>query len=269
MPKARVTSESTEDRYMSVLYQGGPKTGKTHNALTWPDPLVLYTESNMATLEKFPGVPYLVPADWAEGSGNIIPGLERLILELSTLRNAHEIAGRTVRTIVFDSATAAFSEVVRIIQGPKDSLTQQDWGRVLTRCENLLRQLIDLTKPAFGKKDLPRYNVVVTVHERDVTDDKGSLISIRPAVAGQVKDIMARWFDTVLLCRATTEAKTEKTPAGSRVWHERNFHVLTVPPNEYYQCGDGVGGGVFNVLPSRMDGTYESLAKAWGLKDGA
>jgi len=46
--------------YLTVLYQGPVKTGKTYCALSFPNPLVVYAEENVSTAEKFPDAALLL-----------------------------------------------------------------------------------------------------------------------------------------------------------------------------------------------------------------
>ena len=265
LPTARRTDSDRELKF-SVLYQGPPKSGKTHCAVSWPDPLVLYTETNRATLEKHPGVRYLLPPDW----DNDINKLEIRILPELEHRRAHHLVGlpelsSAVQTIVLDSMTVALADIQRDIQGAKDKMTMNDFGRFLVRGESFVRRLVELTQP---RGDHPGYNVVMTVHERDVTDDAGGLVKMAPAIMGQLKDLVSRFFDTVLICEAATEYKVETSSNGPAVRVPTTVHrVWSVPPDVYHVCGDGVGGGRLQTLPPNLDGTYASLSKAWGLKD--
>ena len=47
-----------------------------------------------------------------------------------------------------------------------------------------------------------------------------------------------------------------------------NHIVYTIPPNQYYAAGDGVGGKAGRkVLPPVLENTYQALVEAWGGKE--
>jgi hypothetical protein len=54
---------------------------------------------------------------------------------------------------------------------------------------------------------------------------------------------------------------------GKEVLEEPSYFVRTVPTSKYQNAGDGVGGGKYNVLPPKLEGTYPSLCKAWGIDE--
>lgn len=247
------------DRF-TVLYQGPPKSGKTHCALSWPNPGVLYTETNLATARKLVDEGrILLPHRWNQD----VNELELKIIPKLEARKADEVFGHPVDTIVLDSMTEALAMVQRDIQGSKEKMSINDFGRFLVRGETLVRRLIALAQP---QGQHPGYHVVMTVHERDVTDDAGGLVRVTPAIMGQLKDLVARFFDTVLVCEAHVETKMENTPTGSIRTRTIDYRVWSVPPDDYHTCGDGVGGGRLKRLPASLDGTYPTLAKAWGVE---
>jgi hypothetical protein len=256
----RTTQPHNPDRRFTVLYQSDSGMGKTHCALTWPNPGVLYYETNMATLEKFKDIPYILGEDIGS-----IENLEMRILPMLETGRHQELFGKPViDTIVLDSVTECIGDMVAEIQGTKERLSMPDFGRLLSRGEGLIKRFVDLAKPRAGR---PRYNFVATVHLRDVTDEEGALIKVRPAIPGQLKDVLGRLFDTVLVNKIVREETITTLPnqPAKKVTTERRV-VWSVPQDKYHSCKDGVGGGELKVLPSVCDGTWPSLRDAWGIK---
>jgi len=54
---------------------------------------------------------------------------------------------------------------------------------------------------------------------------------------------------------------------GGPVEKAVRYIIYTSPPDSYRACGDGVGGGKYNVLPHKMANDYASLCKAWGREE--
>lgn len=257
--KAQMTAPNDFTRKLTVLYSGDSKSGKTHAALTWPDPGVLYYEVNMATLQKFPNIPFIMGQDIGT-----IENLEMVVLPSLEQGKADQLFGAPVQTIVLDSLTEMFSQLSKEIQGTREKLSIPDFGRFLSRGESIVKRLVSLSKPTASR---PAYNFVATVHLRDVQDDEGNLVKVRPAIPGQMKDILGRFFDTVFVNKMLREERVEMKPDGTarKVLDERRI-VWSLPQDKYHACGDGIGGGILKVLPGVCAGTYPELIKAWGLE---
>ena len=235
----------------SVLYWGPAKSGKTHQALTWPDPFVCYFDNNLATLLKF-DVPYVALNSFAEFESEVMPAIRTKKIK--------------AKTIVIDSYSFAAQYLRQETQGSSDKMPIHAWGTVMDKLWRVTKELTELASQEDG------YNIIATVHERDVTDGDGGLIRFDPAIQGQFKDWLPRFFDTVLVM----QKEQKKEAVNGKIMETVSYVAHTVPPTSHWICGDGVGGGIGDksedvapgvpkALPGKLSGTYTSLMEAWGL----
>jgi len=275
LPKARSTTD-VDVPAVSVLYIGPAKSGKTTCALSWPSPLVLYFEPNMAGLIGTHDIPYLTVDDMKP---DVISALQQVILPTILNGKIAEIVGeRPIRTIVFDSLTELLgTHMSKSVRGAKETLKGfDDFGTFLYRSENFMHaQILPLVRAGF--------NVVCTCHitqmggepimQKDARDKWVQVgtepIFRRPAIPGRFRDLVASRFDAVLL--TGSELVAERNAAGGVTGgRASSFFVETINPDRSYEgIGDGLGkqDGRFTRLPPRLDGRYPSLAKAWGFAE--
>ncbi len=237
---------------LSVLYVGAPKSGKTHCTCTWPKPLVLYWDKNLATIKKFPGVEYVQLDSWKEFKQEVVP----LIQNREWPNSSGELVPFPYSTLVLDSASTLFETLLRELQKIYKGFDL--WNMVYAEFLGTMRVLVRLATPD-NSPTSPTANVVVACHTRDRENEAGNIVKITPDLAGQSKDAFPRLFDTILLCSRTTSGASNELKTES--------HVYTVNPNSRFDfVGDGVGGGKNMVLPPKTGGTYPELCKAWGLE---
>ena len=275
LPRARNTAD-TLIPYVSVLYVGTPKSGKSTCALSWPDPLVLDFGSNLAALQGSHDLPYLKGTDIAADSTGIITRLERIIIPAIANGRVGEITDKPIRTIVFEDLACLLGEHLdKVVRGAKESLNGfDDYGTFGHKAENLILKMVNLTYAGF--------NVVATIHlgERGGEDIRQKIdgkweitgqkpIKRRPIVSGQFRDIICGRFDNALLTQRHLTKKLQKNAAGViETVDVAEYYVYTINPDSTYEgIGQGLGreGGKFNPLPPKVDGRYPALAKAWGL----
>lgn len=266
----------------TVLYQGGPGSGKSHCSLTWPKPLVIYCEENTATLEKFTHLEegrVVFPSDW----GDTFTSFRNNVVPLIKNRQAHlmlseydddgalvkEADPGSVETIVIDAVSSLLFDLEREVVQPYagGKIPHSTTGpKFLYQAEEVMRDIVGAAKPYADK---PCYNIICTTHLKDVTDESGNLVKISPAIYGQMKDLLTRWFDTKLLCEAVKKSggDVDKPEGGKTKEKVPIRYVYTVSPNNYYSVGDGVGGegGPYKELEYITGGTYQDLMKAWGV----
>lgn len=234
----------TQESKMTVLYVGLAKTGKTHNAISWPRAKIISFDPNLAVLDKF-NADYQRCQDWRKFKMDLLPKIVSREWDCDT--------------IVVDSISVANDACIQAAK--TQGLKGFDlWGWVYESFMSAMNDLIEVANP-HPLGDRRSYNVVCTCHEQMITDDKGNLLRITLKMGGQSKDSTAQLFNTVLNCQTELESKI----SGGEVKRMPSYFVWTVPPDSYRIAGDGVGGGKYKVLPSRLTGTYPSLAAAWGL----
>jgi len=252
-----LTAADPGEQKCSVLYIGRAKTGKTHCVMSWPKPLVIYWDSNDATMRKFldNAVDVVLPRTFKEFENQILP----------------RIANREVdcETIVMDSYSFAASLLKLEVQGGRDKPRVQDWGTIfetLTRVTNAIASTTSHDAMAGPHKDR-RYHFVATTHDRDTYDDDGNLVKVDPAIQGQFKDWLPRYFNTVLVTGSEISKKMLKPPGSdtAKITYSKDYFCWTCPPTGAWPAGDGFGGGKYKELPAKVDGTYPGLASAWGL----
>lgn len=238
------TDEPTEDK-LSVLLRGREKSGKTHYAVSFPKPIILYSDMNMATLRKHPNVQYISIPDYATYHWKILPDLL-----------ARQDPFPEFETIINDSLSDLFV-MCKAYEAPRFK-GFDFWGAVLDDFTGDLRKLLSLTRASEGKQT---FNVVCTCRESDVMSGE-TLERIGLAVQGQSANQIANLFDSVF-CTDSSQEITIGEP-GQPATRKTTHFIYTSSPTEKRQCGDGVGGGRYKILPPKLYGTYPELAAAWG-----
>jgi hypothetical protein len=239
----QTTAETDEARF-SVLYVGQPGTLKTTYALSWPDPMFEYWDPNDATLKKVPGVKYIMHPTIREHETQILPAIQNRELDCGT--------------IVIDSFSFLADAYIKELKGTKDKLDIAQWGTLLDRLDRTCKIILGAKQP---KGNHPGYHIVATCHERDVYDSDGNLVRISPAIDGQFKDRIARYFDAVFI----TAMEMERVQRDDKWVKEPAYFILTGPTDKYRVALDRIGGGRRKRLPLRMEGTYPALCEAWGI----
>ncbi len=254
----------------SVLYFGREGTGKTHNACSWPNPVVICLAHNPETLLKFKDVRVIFPG---RTEANPEPTISQKlyawrfnILPAIKNRKMTSLCGKLIETVVVDDITQlALSYKMKLMGAGKEAIpktvTKMDfdsWNLYLMWLQSDISVLTGATTPDLnGEREA--YNIVCTVHERDTLDDNSAVIKITPAVDGQFKDILPSMFGTVLV----TDVAKLKDKDGKTVG--QSYFVWTIAPDRYRRPRDGMGGGKFGTLPPQCPGTFPELAKLWGL----
>ena len=242
---ASINATNVGEQKISALYKGPSGTGKTYNALSYPDPVRgIYADPNLKTLadqiKAGKDIDLVVPSTWAEYEDIFCPAVDNRLVE--------------AETIVVDTIDFLSQMMWTEIQGVKPRLTIPDFGLGLNKLVKTTRQLTRATRSIEGKRN---YNVIFCVHTRDVTDDSGGLEKIAPAIMGQFKDAIEGFFDYVFLCEATIVSEIKSVNGRKVSVPSARFQVRTVPPSPKHTC-KGPG------LPSVLGGTYQEIVKALG-----
>lgn len=255
---------------LTVAVLGEEKSGKTHFWCTFPKPIVaLYTDLNEQTADgfiqdfgdgdiqllKFPSSESSArrSQDWPFYADKFVPVVQNRMLN--------------AKTVVVDPYSAVSQALVSYKKGNSGAVTIAQWGEILDLHNDRMRALLSAAQPMEGK---PSYNIVMTSHLIDVTNDKGALVKTRPAITGAFKDEFGKCFGTVLISKAKTKNEMLELPGGGREMTVAgsNHFCYTVPPTQYLACGDGVGGkGGRKELPGVIENTYQALCKAWGIAE--
>ena len=224
----------------SLLYKGPSGSRKTPNAFSWPKPiLAAYFDVNRKNVDTMiragEDITLMIPETWAEFEEEFVTPVYHREVEAAT--------------IVVDTFDFAAAMCQRDIQGVKQRMVQQDWGRLLNELGMATKKLTSATGQ---HPDRPAYNVIFCCHEGDVTDDDGNMIRTTPKIQGSFKDNLESYFDTVLVCESRLATKIVE----GRSLRSKEFICHSIPPNKY-QTAKGLD------LPPVVDGMYDSLRKEW------
>ncbi len=256
------TKKNITEQKLSVAATGDAKQGKTHFWCSFPRPIVcLYTDTNTQTADGFisdagegditmlrmPSVgntEKTASDDWSFYSTQFVPAVQNREIE--------------AETIVVDSYSALADTLVRHIKGGGE-MTIPAWGRVLSTHQDRMYALLSATQHVEGKRN---YNIVVTCHLDADTGKSDVILKYFPAIQGAFKKKFNGMFGSVFIMRSEA---TKETVNDRMVSTGVDHFMLTVPPSDMYNCGDGVGGKAGKAaLPPRLENTYEALVKAWG-----
>lgn len=251
----------------SVLYAGFPKSGKTHCMGTWPDPLVLYTDQNTATMRKH-GIPYVPIRDWPTFKNHIVPALKQRSWFSEAEDGEVSLVPFPFRTIVLDTASTLGDYLLDYLTNVKhldqSKNSYEIWQVYLSEFMPAMRALVDM---ATAKPDQPSANVLVGCHLHDVLNDGGRVTKTKLDISGRSSAHLPKLFDTVLLCRSEIE-RTSTSSGPSRITGSK-YYTYTLNPTQLLEfIGDGVGGAKYKTLAPTTGGTYPELMKAWGVSVG-
>jgi hypothetical protein len=252
---------------LSIASTGIEKVGKTHFACTFPKPLVLQFDPNLATVQSF-GVDYI-----PMGTGE---GLKQFVTSVLPAVFNREVGD--YETIVLDSFSFLFPLIQAAIPIPVSSRNEEDtfkWYRLVKNtCNNYIRQLCSVTQPFPGDPQRRSYNLVVTCHITENYREEGRgadkrlvLDKWRPRIEGAFKGEFPSFFNTVLV--HMVEPRATRKPDGSPGPTAIDYVAYTVPPTLEYSAGDGVGGEGkrFRRLPPKIPSNYKALIDAWGMTE--
>ncbi|TFH66183.1 MAG: hypothetical protein E4G90_04885 [Gemmatimonadales bacterium] len=213
-----ISKENASLQKPIILVKGPSGTGKTHFWLTLPGKTVAcYTDKNMATatsaITTGQDVELVQPESWEDWADRFVPAVENRLVDADN--------------IVVDTMDMLTKIMWLEIQGGRDKLRIQDFGTGLNRMTNTITQLCSA---AYHREGQRSYNIVVTCHTGDVSDDTGSLVKTTCAVMGAFKDACEGLFDYVFL--ANSEIHTEIT--GGHAVKSKRFFFHTIPPTRYH-----------------------------------
>lgn len=235
----------------AIAVAGLEKTGKTHFICSMPEEVsVAFTDPNRATAEGFMRdghkINLYLIGNWAE------------FQEWVRMAVARELPGRT---LAVDSYGFVADRLVAATSDANGAVTIPQWGRIKDQHWTELMKLLSCTQPTANH---PGYHVVVSTHLTDVTDEKGNLVKVRPAIQGSFRDTFNRCFDSVFISKALSERAIVD---GKLQVKPTRYVLLSVPPDQYHACGDGIGGkGGRKRLPAEVENTFPALCQAWGVE---
>lgn len=249
------TSASIIHKRRAISLMGDYDTGKSFSALTFPDPFVLYFDTNLSTLAKFENVPFTTPLSWREVEEHWIPALRE--------RRLSEFAGKKIQTFIVDSISFLnASRMENLSSRGKMAMENLQWSELQANLTQLLRAAGDATKPHPMRPDAETYHFVATCHIRLQLDKKGAPLKTIPLIDGQTKDQFYSFFDAVLITDSQTVPRSVEVETGKppRTVYEKQRFAWTVDPNPYTKSKNHIG-----PIPPRVIPTYDVLAAHWKL----
>ena len=236
---------------LSLLLKGPSGSGKTEGALSLPGPTHLtYTDVNLATVRaamlRGAEIDFSPCGKWSDYQNQYIPKVLNRQIE--------------ARTLVVDTIDFLADMMWREIQGSRARLSMSDFG---TGLSNLMSTTYTLASSTLPKGGHPGYNVVVTSHLKDVTDDSGALLKVTPAIMGAFKDKIEDFFDHVYLCAAGVKTEVSEDRVATKV---RQFKLFTVDPDRYNTCKAPPTMPPEIIIPTGKS-LFEVCNEWWNLND--
>lgn len=219
LARLTVPDQETPDSRMSILLEGEPGTGKTHNALRQAGKtLVVYADNNRATLTTAKLDPAL---DITEIRIDKWKDFDPLIVNLIKNREFE------FDNIVVDSYDALMQLLVDDCRGLKVKLGFDEWANVLNSARRVTFELTQACRPREDKRD---YNILCTMHLQAQTDADNRIIKYEPALQGSFRSKVEAYFDLVLL----SDSETLFDPDTKE--RTKTTFIRTVAPTNYHTC---------------------------------
>lgn len=178
------TGDADYPRYLKVLLQGPPKSGKTTFITTAPNVVIASCEAGLMSIAHL-DVPY-VDIDGTDR----LQSLE-LILRDDALRAqaAKSLGMDKIETVAVDTLDAWQEMLKREImaENRRTSMQRDDWGTLKERMATIMKRFCTLP-----------VNVIFTVHT-STTQDEDSRLIYTPKLEGSIKDDVAGFVDFSLL----------------------------------------------------------------------
>jgi hypothetical protein len=245
----RLTVESVETMGKTVLGKGPSGSGKTTLALSFPEPLIFaYADKNRDTVGQalLSGrkVDPILIRHWGDYQDVFVPTVKNRLVEANTI---------VVDTIDFMATLGT-----KAIKGTKSGLSQNDWGAFF---DKMWDTTSDLTEAASPTQTHPGYNIVFLSHTKQVTDEDGKLLRHGCSIPGSFVDKIEDFFNYVLICEAGVVGRQD----GNTIKKERQFKILSVPPNRYHTCKGGKLPP--EIIVPEGESAFEKLNQIWKIKE--
>lgn len=239
----------------AILMFGEQDTGKSWAAYTFPDPFSIYFDTNLATLSKFPDVPFVVPNVWRELEETWIPAIRN--------RKLSEMVGKRVQTVVIDSLSFCNKMVMdELSQRGKMAMENLQWSELYARLSQLVGAGAGATKPHPSNPQAETYHFICTVHKTIRMGKKGEVLKVAPTVDGQLRDQLFSYFDAVLVCDSQSIPREVVIEPGKppKIVQEKQRFAWTVDPDTLTKSKNHIG-----AIPPKVIPTYDVLARYWNL----
>jgi hypothetical protein len=206
------TGDADYPRFLKVLLQGPPKSGKTTFITTAPNVVIASCEAGLMSIAHL-DVPYVE----VDGTDKL-QSLE-MVLRDDTLRAqaAKKLGMEKIETVAIDTLDA-WQEMLKkeiLAENRRTQMQQADWGTLKERMATILKRFTTLP-----------VNVIFTVHTSTTQDEESRLI-YAPALQGGIKDEIAGYVDFSLL--AFRQRETDAKGAAKVKYYLKNEGDLKNP----------------------------------------
>lgn len=244
------TGDADYPRFLKVLVQGPPKSGKTTFASTAPNVVFLALPDAGLMSIAHKNVPYRDVEDPQDLQ------MLQLMLADPLMRDklAKSLGLPAIETIVIDTLDSLQELMKKAIlkANRATEMRQADWGKLKEHLSAVVK----------GYVALP-INVIFTVHTTTVQDDEQRIIHA-PALQGAIKDEIAGWVDFSLLAERKREfdkdgkpriVYTLKAEGDQKNPHLGNRAAGRLPEYiepEFKVLHDGVFAGIDNLVKTQV-----------------
>jgi len=238
----KIETYDTSNRFLRVLLQGPPKSGKTVLACQVPRAYVIDLDVNLGGPLRFMRenkLPLPVGYDVIDKdeTGKDVPPPLRYT-RLTKLLEAAE-KDDSIDTIILDSGTMLtdiiVAETLRVQN--KAAMTKQEWGF-----------FFNASKTFFSRLTQARKHIVIPVHEKINKDKDGSVVyPIEINWPGQFGSVIGAFVTDIWRCETKTVAG--KLPGST----EYTWYVRTMP-NYQFKLGNSLG------LPDTFQFSWPTIA---------
>lgn len=241
----KIETYDTSHRFLRLLLQGPPKSGKTVLACQFPRPYVIDLDVNLGgplrwIRERGLALPVGYDVLDKDETGKDVPLSQRYIRLDKLIR---EVAvNPDVDTVIFDSATnlvdVLIAEVLR--QQNKTAMSKQEWGFFFT-----------LSKNWFGTVAQMRKHIVIPAHEKVNKDPQGAVIlPYDVAWPGQFGSIIGAFMTDVW---RTECVEGPPTMVAGKMQKAYSWMVKTMPSYQF-KLGNSLG------LPPEFEFKWDTIA---------
>ena len=249
-PKERVNQN------ISILIQGPVGSGKTWFAQTMPDPTFIMTDMNVGSLVDVVRDPFYVTS-WEEWMDKYRPAIDNRLLP--------------DKSLILDTGGKLFTLLEQHIGKARGAGSgPEGWGE-WGRFKSLAQQVVDhLTTSCIPTDNHPGYHVLMTMHEKTLTNEKGVITAIKPMMSSAFADNIGASFDCYFTAeQKSTKLVTREPGKPAIVTRQPEEYILhTVRYDDYRDVKDGRGGrGGIHKLPKEVPNDFPTVLKMW--KDGA
>lgn len=239
------------EQNISILLQGSVGSGKTWFAQTMPDPTFIMADLNVGSLIEVERDPYYVTS-WDEWVNKFQPAIDN-----------HLLPGKS---IILDTGGKLFELLSNHIGKSHGAGSGPEGFNEWNRFKSLAQQVIDhLVYACVPKHDHPGYHILMTMHEKTLTNAQGQVTAIKPMMPSALADNIGACFDCHFVAEQKVIKDVERQPNKPAIVTRSEEYILhTVRYDEYRDVKDGRGNrGGLAKLPKEVPNDFPTLLELW------